>query len=152
MYFQKEIVNLDKTKTSNDIDSNQKAAIPSITDKEKRDELRVSTFMMTQEFVTEKDICQNDPNVTTALLTDCTGMGGHEMNVLKPNENANETSLTTKDASDALNSINHIQVQLTQEEGFKLEKDQNGVHSQDQLVNVVTTGKCSYCHTKTSCV
>ena len=72
--------------------------------------------MMTQKFVTEKEICQNDPNVTTALLTDCTGMGGHEMTALKPNENDNVTSMTTKEASDALNSINHAQVQLTQEE------------------------------------
>ena len=147
MHFQKEFVNLNKRKTSNDVDNNQTAAIPSITDKEKRDELRVSTFMMTQEFVTEKGICQNDPNVTTALLTDCPGMGEHEMSVLKPNENGNETTLTTKDASDAMNSINHTQVQLTHDGGCKPEKGQNGFHSQDDLVKVVTTGKCSCCHT-----
>ena len=145
MYFQKEIVNPNKMKTSNDVDNNQTAAIPSITDKEKRDEVRdelISTFMMTQEFVTEKGICQDAPNVTTALLTDCTGMGEHEMSVIKPNENVNETSLTTKDF------INHTQVQLRSE--YTEASDQNGVHSHDDLVNVVTMGKITCCHTNSN--
>ena len=141
MYFQKEAVNLNKRNLANDEDNNPIAAIPSITDKEQKDDLRVSTFMMAQNIVTDSGACENVPNVTTALLADCTGNGEHEMSIFTTNENRTESCLETQNECVALNLINHTQIHDVNEAGCKGNYDHNGYHCQDDLLNPTTLGK-----------
>ena len=82
--------------------------------------------------------------MTTALLTDCRGMGEHEMSILKTNESHNECPSTTNGVGDTLMVINHASGKPQNEEMYNQGKCQNGLNNQDKLVNVSTTGIYSH--------
>ena len=130
---------MSQRKTANDEPNNQ-MAISSTTKNEKQDGNKISTLYMTQEFVTKDEICQPEPSVTTALLTDYNEMENHEMKVMPIEEYAEARISTANAASNGTNgliSINSTNDDTTERKCCQQKTDQDG----GDRINISNKGK-----------